>query len=62
MGWEQLCRSEPHFPFTFQLQARRHQGARGRRGALVSPPPQIFAIVDLLPIDNGSEKKDSKNI
>ena len=37
--------------FQFSLQARRNRG----RGVA----PQIFAIVDLLPIDNAGEKKKS---
>ena len=36
------------------IQARKNRGRTGGRGC---SPPQIFAKVDLLPIDNCSEKK-----
>ena len=39
--------------FQFSLQARRNRGGGG------GVAPQIFAIFDILPIDNASEKKKS---
>ena len=39
-------------------QARRNMGGRGGEGGL--QPPQISAKVELLPIDNYSEKKKNR--